>query len=83
MTKPKAETEIPCALCVSVLKLSQSRLTSFYDAMIDVTINDQTIFDVLRKWGVHSSLTTIHLHRTGNENRSLHMVNNIKKAAGR
>jgi hypothetical protein len=70
-----------CTTCTGILAMPKSKIKSFYDAMLDPTINAPTIADVLSSWGIATSVTTIQNHRRGEHNYASHMVT-IKKAAG-
>ena len=70
-----------CLFCMKVLKLSKRKQRELYEAMIDKSIMNQTIVDVLQGWDVDTSVTTVSTHRSGTQGRAEHMMT-IKKAAG-
>lgn len=76
----KANNGGRCALCQGVLGLPKKKIADFYEAMLDTNIDAPTILEVLAKWKVHTSLTTINNHRAGRKGLSSHMAV-LKKAA--
>ena len=54
-----------CKLCMSVLKLEKSKIKDFYDALIDRSIMNVTIVEVLANWDIVTSISTISTHRNG------------------
>ena len=77
----KQETGGKCNLCTHVLTQPKKRIVDFYEAMIDRTIENQTIKSVLTSWGISSSETVITNHRNGRNGYAMHMAN-LRKAAG-
>lgn len=82
VTQARLEKKNQCQFCPKILALSPGKITDFYDAMIDTSIEPQTIFDVITKWGVETSYTALRNHRSGTKGFASHMAT-IKKAAGR
>ena len=81
-----------CKFCVQVLTLPKPKIKSFYEAMMfeKDTVTNETIHEVLTKWGLDVSKTALDNHRRGYAKLSggvradgytKHMTN-LKRAAG-
>lgn len=70
-----------CKLCLSIIGLEKSQIKDFYEAMIDRTIQNLTIVEVLNSWGITSSITNISTHRNSLQGDPRHLLA-LKKAAG-
>jgi len=81
-TQARLDKKNQCQFCPKILALPPGKITDFYDAMIDNSIEAQTIFDVITKWGIEVSYTALRNHRSGTRGFASHMAT-IKKAAGR
>jgi len=69
-----------CKLCSSVLKLEKSKIKDFYDALIDRSIKNATIVEVLGNWNILTSISTISTHRNGGHGHAQHMET-LRKAS--
>jgi hypothetical protein len=70
-----------CLLCSGIISQPKARVKDFYEAMLDGNIGAPVICEVLEKWGIAASITTIQNHRRGQKGYGPHM-DEIKKAAG-
>lgn len=63
-----------CVLCGQIRELSKTKQNDFYEAMLDKEITVSTIVEVLRSWGLKTSITTVTMHRsTGKKGQAQHM----------
>ena len=69
-----------CRLCTSVLKLEKSKRKDFYEALLDRTITNATIVEVLGNWDIMTSISTVSIHRTGGHGHAQH-IETLRKAA--
>lgn len=69
-----------CVLCAQILELPKKKIADFYEAMVEDSIDNETIVRVVTGWGVKTSKTTVSDHRKGRRGLAAHMAS-IKKAA--
>lgn len=62
-----------CKLCSAILNLDVSKIRDFYEALMDRSITNATIVEVLDNWEIPTSISTISIHRTGRENHARHI----------
>ena len=79
--KEKSALEVgKCKLCGAILRLEKSKIVDFYEAMIDKSIQNITIVEVLGNWDISTSISTISSHRNAFRGDPRHLLA-IKKAA--